>query len=138
MIGALQSVEALGDNDSGVRSRHCTCAACGARARRLAPFSCHRPNFQGRKQRGEHPMRKMRTVLASFAAFSLVLAACGGDDDDKASSSGSAEATGGGTAAPATTAAETSGTSATAGGSGTAGGGAPNDAQRGQVVLFYN
>ena len=29
-------------------------------------------------------MRKLRTVLAPLAAFSLVLAACGGDDDDTA------------------------------------------------------
>ena len=44
-------------------------------------------------------MRKMRTVIASFAALSLVLAACGGDDDDNADSdTGSVEATGGGTA----------------------------------------
>src|SRR4029079_8488337 len=112
MIGALQSVEALGDNDSGVRSRLRTCAACDVRARRLDPFTCQGPNFHGRTQGGEHPMRKMRTVLASFAAFSLVLAACGGDDDDNASSTGSGEATGGGTAAAATPPAQTSAPSA--------------------------
>jgi simple sugar transport system substrate-binding protein len=83
-------------------------------------------------------MRKMRTVLASFAAFSLVLAACGGDDDDNASSSGSAEATGGGTAAPATTAAaETSGTSATAAESGTAGGSDTVTAEQGTDLTFH-
>ena len=45
-------------------------------------------------------MRKMRTVLASFAAFSLVLAACGGDDDDNAESDTGTAAETGGTLAP--------------------------------------
>ena len=40
-------------------------------------------------------MRKMRTVIASFAALSLVLAACGGDDDDNADDTGVTEETGG-------------------------------------------
>lgn len=62
-------------------------------------------------------MRKMRTVIASFAAFSLVLAACGGDDDDNAeSNTGGAEATGGGaTTAPESSATEGGGESATGG-----------------------
>jgi len=42
-------------------------------------------------------MRKLRTVIAPLAAFSLVLAACGGDDDDTAEDTGTAvtEETGG-------------------------------------------
>ena len=44
-------------------------------------------------------MRKMRTVLASFAAFSLVLAACGDDDDSAESDTGTAE-TGAATSPP--------------------------------------
>ena len=62
-------------------------------------------------------MRKMRTVLASFAAFSLVLAACGGDDDDDADDTGVTEETGGtetATAADTATAAETGTDTATA------------------------
>src|SRR3954451_20884142 len=99
MIRALQSIEALGDNDSGARSLHRTCAVRGTRLRLLDPCIDRCPNIQERTQGGEHPMRKMRTVIASFAALSLVLAACGGDDDDNADSdTGSAEATGGGTA----------------------------------------
>ena len=60
-------------------------------------------------------MRKMRTVLASFAAFSLVLAACGGDDDD-ADDTGVTEETGGTETATAadTATAETGGDTATA------------------------
>ena len=57
-------------------------------------------------------MRKMRTVLASFAAFSLVLAACGGDDDDNADSAdtGVTEETGGGSATATATADESTAT----------------------------
>jgi simple sugar transport system substrate-binding protein len=59
----------------------------------------------------------MRTVLASFAAFSLVLAACGGDDDDTAEDTGgTTEETGGGTATAGDTgtAADTGGDTGTA------------------------
>jgi len=72
-------------------------------------------------------MTKMRTVLASFAAFSLILAACGGDDDNSASTTvktttgGGASSTLAGTSAPATTSggASTSAPATTAAGSAT-------------------
>jgi len=51
-------------------------------------------------------MRKLRTVIAPLAAFSLVLAACGGDDDDNASGDSSSASTG--TAAASSSAAESS------------------------------
>ncbi len=38
-------------------------------------------------------MRKLRTVIAPLAAFSLVLAACGGDDDDTADDTGGGDVT---------------------------------------------
>ncbi len=91
-------------------------------------------------------MRKMRTVLASFAAFSLVLAACGGDDDDNAgSSTGSAEATGGGTAsATESSAASETGGSASASASesstaasSTAGGSDSVTAEQGTDLTFH-
>lgn len=84
-------------------------------------------------------MRKMRTVLASFAAFSLVLAACGGDDDDNAeSSTGSAEATGGGaTTAPAESSAASETASATGGESSTAGGSDTVTAEQGTDLTFH-
>jgi simple sugar transport system substrate-binding protein len=86
-------------------------------------------------------MRKMRTVLASFAAFSLVLAACGGDDDDNAgSSTGSAEATGGATssATESSAASETGGSaSATAPESSTAGGSDTVTAEQGTDLTFH-
>ncbi len=86
-------------------------------------------------------MRKMRTVIASFAAFSLVLAACGGDDDDSAESdTGSAEATGGDTASEAESVpAEATGSaseSATAD-SGTAGGSDTVTAEQGTDLTFH-
>jgi simple sugar transport system substrate-binding protein len=64
-------------------------------------------------------MRKLRTVIAPLAAFSLVLAACGGDDDDTAEDEDTAvteEETGGGTAETGgdTATAETGGDTATA------------------------
>jgi simple sugar transport system substrate-binding protein len=62
-------------------------------------------------------MRKLRTVIAPLAAFSLVLAACGGDDDDTAEDDDTAvteEATGGGTADTGGDTADTGGDTATA------------------------
>ncbi len=92
-------------------------------------------------------MRKMRTVIASFAALSLVLAACGGDDDDNADSdTGSVEATGGGTAdtgtdtataAETATASETASESATGGESSTAGGSDTVTAEQGTDLTFH-
>jgi simple sugar transport system substrate-binding protein len=84
----------------------------------------------------------MRTVIASFAAFSLVLAACGGDDDDSAESdTASAEATGGGTeSAPESSAASETASaseSATAAESSTAAASDTVTAEQGTDLTFH-
>jgi simple sugar transport system substrate-binding protein len=63
-------------------------------------------------------MRKLRTVIAPLAAFSLVLAACGGDDGDDTAASGdtaaTSEDTGGTASATAPSATDTGGDSVSA------------------------